>query len=123
MQILLALIFGLAGALKAATPMPILLQKMAWVGIVPPGLVRFIGVCEFAGPIGLILPAATRIKPSLTALAAIGLLAIMALAVPFHISRSETKMVAAPMTVGLLAAFVVWGRLRKAVIAPRVQAR
>ena len=39
-QILLALIFALAGA-KAATPMPVLLQKMAWVGSVPSGLVRF----------------------------------------------------------------------------------
>jgi putative oxidoreductase len=122
-QIILALMFGLAGAMKAATPMPVLLQKMAWVGSVPPGLVRFIGLCELVGAIGLVLPAATRIKPGLTALAATGLLAIMALAVPFHISRGETKLVAAPITLGLLAAFVAWGRLRKAVIVPRSQAR
>ncbi len=121
-QILLALIFALAGA-KAATPMPVLLQKMAWVGSVPSGLVRFIGVREFAGAVGLILPAATRINPGLTALAATGLLAIMVLAVPFHISRSETTLIAAPATLGLLAAFIAWGRLRKAVIAPRVRAR
>jgi putative oxidoreductase len=121
-QIILALMFGLAGAMKAATPMPVLLQKMAWVESVPPGLVRFIGVCELAGTIGLILPAATRINPSLTSLAATGLLAIMGLAIPFHISRGETKLIAAPVTLGLLAALVAWGRLRRAVIAPRVQA-
>ena len=122
-QIILALMFGLAGAMKAATPMPVLLQKMAWVASVPPGLVCFIGLCELVGAIGLILPAATRVKPGLTALAATGLLAIMALAVPFHISRGEIKLIAVPLTLGLLAAFVVWGRLRKAVIPPRVQAR
>src|SRR5712692_6106627 len=97
-QILLALMFGLAGAIKAATPIGVLSQKMAWVGSVPSGLVRFIGVCELAGAVGLILPTATRIKPSLTSLAATGLLAIMALAVPFHISRGETKLIAAPVT-------------------------
>jgi len=122
-QIILAVMFGFAGAMKAATPMPVLLQKMAWVGSVPSGPVRFIGVCELAGALGLILPAATRIKPHLTALAATGLLAIMVLAVPFHISRGETKLIAAPATLGMLAGFVAWGRLRKAVIAPRAQAR
>jgi hypothetical protein len=53
-------------------------------------------VCEFAGAVGLILPAATTINPGLTALAATGLLAIMVLAVPFHISRGETTLIAAP---------------------------
>jgi hypothetical protein len=80
-------------------------------------------VCEFAGAVGLILPAATTINPGLTALAATGLLAIMVLAVPFHISRGETTLIAAPATLGLLAAFIAWGRLRKAVIASRVRAR
>jgi putative oxidoreductase len=50
-----------------------------------PGLVRFIGVCEIAGALGLILPAAFKILPRLTAFAATGLLAIMVLAVPFHL--------------------------------------
>lgn len=122
-QIVLALMFGMAGAMKATTPIAVLSKKMAWVESVPSGLVRFIGLCELAGAMGLILPAATRIKPGLTALAATGLLAIMVLAVPFHVSRGETKLIAAPVTLGLLAAFVAWGRLRKAVIAPRVQAR
>lgn len=119
-QIVLASMFGLAGTMKAATPIAVLSQKMAWVGSVPSGLVRFIGVCELAGAIGLILPAATRIKPGLTALAATGLLAVMVLAIPFHLSRGETKLIGVPVTLGLMAAFVTWGRLRKAVIAARV---
>jgi len=54
-------------------------------------LVRFIGVSELAGALGLILPAATRIRPGLTPLAALGLSTIMALAMLFHLVRGEPQ--------------------------------
>ena len=76
--------------MKIATPIAVLAQKMAWVNSVP-WLVRLIGICEIAGAFGLILPAAFKVLPKLTALAATGLLSIMVLAVPFpHLSgRSQ----------------------------------
>jgi uncharacterized membrane protein YphA (DoxX/SURF4 family) len=43
-------------------------QPVAWFSAVPQGLLVFIGVCEFLGGAGLILPAMTGIKPKLTPL-------------------------------------------------------
>jgi putative oxidoreductase len=107
-QILLAGMFGMVGFMKIATPIAVLAQKMAWVTGAP-ALVRFIGICELAGAIGLILPTAFKIVPKLAGFAATGLLAIMVLAVPFHIYRGEARVIAVPVLLGVLAAFVSWG--------------
>ncbi len=117
-QVLLALAFGMAGAMKTLTPLDELAQKLPWVTSAG-GLVRFIGVSEVLGALGVILPAATRIKPVLTPVAALGLVSIMVLAVGFHVSRGEVGAVPVNIVLGGLAAFVAWGRLRKAPIAPR----
>ena len=72
------------------------------------GLTTFIGISEVAGAFGLILPAATGIAPMLTTLAALGLAAIMILAVIFHLRRKEPALV--PAALFVLTAFVVVGR-------------
>jgi putative oxidoreductase len=118
-QVLLALAFVGAGALKLFTPIEELAKNMAWVPSAPPALVRFIGASELAGAIGLILPALTRIKPGLTWLAALGLAVTMVLAVGVHVRLGEYPHVGAPIVLGGLAVFVAWGRLQKAPIAPR----
>jgi putative oxidoreductase len=118
-QVLLALNFGLAGVMKSSAPIAELAQRMAWAGVLPEPLVRFIGVSELLGAIGLILPAATRIKPGLTPLAAAALLLVMVLAALFHISRGELSALPINATLGALAAFVAWGRWKRAPIAPR----
>ena len=118
-QILLAAMFGMAGAMKLFSPIASLAQQMAWTGQVPELLVRFIGFSELAGALGLILPALTRIRPGLTALAAAGLIAVMILASGFHISRGEAHAVPVNFVLAALAAFVAWGRTKKAVIEPR----
>lgn len=119
-QGLLALAFGMAGAMKATMPVAELATKLPWTGDVPLALVRFIGTAELLGAIGLILPAATRVRPRLTALAAAGLFTVMALALLFHATRGELAR-AAPINLALggLAAFVAWGRFKKAPIARR----
>jgi putative oxidoreductase len=117
-QILLALVFTMTGYMKVATPIAVLGQKMAWV-MQMPALVRFIGICELAGVAGLILPSAFRIFPKLTAWAATGLLGIMILAAPYHIQRGEHGVAGVPVVLGLLAAFVAWGRFRAAPIQAR----
>lgn len=118
-QVLLALSFLGAGLMKELTPIDQLAQKMAWVSATPAALVRFIGIAEIAGALGLILPALTRIKPFLTGLAGVGLATVMVLALGMHLSRGEFPMVGGPVVLGALAAFVAWGRLKKAPIAPR----
>ncbi|HSM46025.1 MAG TPA: DoxX family protein, partial [Acidimicrobiia bacterium] len=52
------------------------------------------GVAEILGGLGLILPAVTRIFPTLTPLAALGLLIVMAGAVIWHVDRGELQNVA-----------------------------
>jgi hypothetical protein len=116
-QVLLALAFGFSGAMKLAVPYAELLKQGAWVERVPEGLVKFIGIAELSGALGLILPAATRIKPFLTPLAAAGFVVIMALASALHFSLGERPI--AQLIMGGLAAFVAWGRFRKAPITPR----
>jgi len=117
-QALLALAFGLAGAMKTMTPIAELAQKLPWVTDLP-NLVRFIGVSELLGAFGLILPAATRIRPILTPIAAMGLVLVMVLAAGFHVLRGEAQALPVNVALGGLAAFVAWGRLRKAPITPR----
>src|SRR4051812_16814396 len=99
-QILLAVMFGMAGAMKLITPIDALAQQMGWPGTVPEVLVRFIGLSEFAGALGLVLPSLTRIRPRLTALAGVGLVVVMVLASGFHISRGEIQAVPINLVLG-----------------------
>ena len=116
-QVLLACAFGMAGVMKSTQPADALVQAgMAWAGQMPLAMVRFIGVSELLGAIGLILPAATKIKPVLTPLAALGLLTIMILAMAFHVSRGEVQATPINIVLGGLAAFIAWGRTKKAPI-------
>ena len=85
----------------------------------PMALIRFIGVAEVAGALGMILPAATRIAPKLTGIAAIGLTIVMVLASALHISKHEWQNLPPPVVLGALAAFVAWGRLKAAPISPK----
>jgi hypothetical protein len=91
-------------------------QQATWMNAVPHALGRFIGYAELAGGLGLIIPAATRIKPWLTPLAALGLAIIMILAIPFHIVRGEASVIWMHTVFAALALFVAWGRWRKAAI-------
>ena len=116
-QVLLALVFAMSGGMKLAVPYEELLKQSPWVQRVPEGLIKFIGVAEVSGALGLILPAATRIKPFLTPLAAAGFVVIMVLASALHLSLGQPPI--AQVILGGLAAFVVWGRFRKAPITPR----
>jgi putative oxidoreductase len=108
-QVLLALAFGMAGIMKTTQPVAALAKNMNWVADLP-YLVRFIGASELAGAIGLLLPALTRIAPRLTPFAAVGLVTVMILAAAFHISRGEFTMMPPSVILGLLSAFVAWGR-------------
>jgi putative oxidoreductase len=118
-QIMLAVAFLMAGVMKSTTPLDQLGAAMPWVQSVPGALVRFIGVSELAAGIGLVLPAATRIKPILTPLAAIGLVTIMVLAALVHVAFGEFSALPVNFVLGGLAGFVAWGRLTRARITPR----
>ena len=110
-QGLLALAFLLAGFMKAFRPIETLKKNMAWVGNVPAGLVRLIGIAELLGALGLILPVVTGIVPVLTVAAAVGLVLVMLSAAVFHASRKEYSTIGVNAVLLLLAAFIVVGHL------------
>jgi putative oxidoreductase len=118
-QLVLALVFGMAGWMKATFPLETLALYVPWSPHVPAVLVRLIGAAEFLGALALVLPALTRVKPGLTPLAAALLSLTMVFAIGFHLARGESFAVAMPLMLGLLALFVAWGRTTKAPIPAR----
>jgi putative oxidoreductase len=109
-QVLVAIMFLLAGFPKTFQPIDTLAKRLTWAGEVPAWLVRFIGIVELLGAAGLILPALTHIVPSLTAIAAVGLALVMVCAIIFHISRKEYPHISVGVILLVLAAFVAYGR-------------
>jgi hypothetical protein len=118
-QLLLSAFSLAAGWNHGLRPMSETIRSSPWAADLSIPLVRFIGVAELAGAIGLVLPAATRVVPVLTPLAAIGLGLIMGLAIPFHIMRGEINVITLHIVVAGLCAFVAWGRLRREPISQR----
>ena len=107
-QGLLALLFLFAGGVKLVTPIEEMTRQMQ---IPLPGLfLRFIGVCEVLGAIGLILPGLLRLRPGLTPLAAAGLAIIMLGAIVLTVASGSAAVALSPLAVGILSAFVVYGR-------------
>lgn len=109
-QILLALVFVMAGIMKATRPFEKLVQNVEWARNVGRGGVRLIGVLEILGAIGLILPAVTGILPWLTPVAAIGLVLTMIGAMITHGRRGEFPNMGFNLVLLLLAVFIVYGR-------------
>lgn len=117
-QGLLAAGFGMAGFMKITAPIDQLAQNgMSFVQEYSSGMVRFIGIAEILGALGVILPAATRIKPLLTPLAALGLALVMVLASVYHLNHSEP--ITASVVLFLVAVFVAWGRYRMVPVQPK----
>jgi hypothetical protein len=112
-QGLLALLFLWAGGMKLVLP----LAELAGPVSMPGPFLRFIGLAEMLGALGLILPGVLRIRPGLTPLAALGLVIIMVGATAITLMAGPAAMALVPLVVGLLAAFVAYGRWRLAPLA------
>ena len=107
-QGLLALLFLWAGSMKLVMPVEAMTEQMPLPGL----FLRFIGVAEVLGALGLILPGLLRLRPALTPLAAAGLVLIMIGATGLTLAGGAVAMALFPLVVGLLAAFVAYGRWR-----------
>jgi hypothetical protein len=117
-QGLLALLFLFAGVMKLVLPLESLAGPVALPGL----FVRFIGVAETLGAIGLILPGLLRIRPGLTPLAAVGLAIIMIGATVVTVMAGGVAPALIPVVVGLLLVFVAYGRWRLAPHGPSSRA-
>jgi uncharacterized membrane protein YphA (DoxX/SURF4 family) len=107
-QALLALLFLFAGGAKLVLPIAAMTKQMPLPGL----FLRFIGVAEVLGAIGLVLPGLLRIRQGLTPLAAAGLTIIMIGATVLMLTRGGIAPALMPMVVGLLTAFIAYGRRR-----------
>jgi len=105
-QGLLAVVFLLLGLMKLTAPIEELTAQMALPGL----FIRFIGLAEVLGAVGLILPGLLRIMTGLTPLAAASLAFITVAATIMYVARGETMMALFPLVVALLSAFVAYGR-------------
>lgn len=117
LQSLLAVIFVMTGVMKLLAPADVMEAQSP----LPLLLVRFIGTCEVAGALGMLLPGLLRIRPNLTPLAATGMVVLMigaTVLTPIMISP-DPVMALIPATVGAVAAFVAYARLRLAPLRGR----
>jgi uncharacterized membrane protein YphA (DoxX/SURF4 family) len=117
-QGLLALLFLFAGVMKFVMSVEEMTQQVQ----MPGAFMRFIGVCEILGGLGLILPSVLRIRPGLTPLAAAGLIVIMIGATIVSVMIGGVVAAIAPFIVLLLLAFVAYGRWKVAPIRSTSQA-
>jgi uncharacterized membrane protein YphA (DoxX/SURF4 family) len=119
LQVLLALLFLFAGAMKFVMPIAAMTKQMP----LPGWFLRFIGVAEVLGGLGLILPGLLRIRTGLTPLAAAGLLIIMIGATVVTLQTVGVAGVLPPVVAGLVAAFIAYGRWRLAPLPGRAVPR
>jgi hypothetical protein len=109
-QALLAVLFLFAGGVKLVMSAADLTAQTP----LPAAFLRFIGVMEILGGVGLVLPGILRIRTELTPLAAAGLVVIMIGAVVVTVRTMGLAMAALPFVTGGLASFVAYGRWRLA---------
>jgi uncharacterized membrane protein YphA (DoxX/SURF4 family) len=118
LQILLGLLFLMAGGVKLILPLDQLAKQAPQL---PALFLRFVGVLEVAGALGLVLPQLLRIRPKLTPLAAVCLLGIMIGATVVTVMGASPEQAIAPVTIGLLLTLVAYGRWSLTNTRPRFQ--
>lgn len=107
---LLAVAFLFAGLFKLLASTADLEASAQGVPVI---LLRIAGTAEVLGALGLILPAATGIRPILTPLAAAGLALTMVGATITNLIIGEYALMVQTMLMGALAAWVGWVRMRQ----------
>jgi uncharacterized membrane protein YphA (DoxX/SURF4 family) len=114
LQILMGLFFIMNGSGKVfcldAEVWHRVQHMIPWIDGVTQYMFIFIGTSEFLGGAGLILPAITRVKPALSAWAAVGMATVMSLATGFHLMRHEFGFSGLTAFLALIFVFIAYGR-------------
>src|SRR3954451_19602850 len=110
LQILLAVMFFFHGWIFLNPP-PELVDIMN--AQLNPAFRIFLGVAEWLGAIGLLLPGITHIQPQLTAWAAAGLAIIVGSATVLHSTRGETSSAITTAILCVMACFVAYMRWKQ----------
>lgn len=114
LQILAALLYGASGVMKV-----FMFDKISGdvpsFGALPRGAWTTLGILELICMVGLIIPAALRWMPTLTVLAATVLAIESLVFISVHVRYREVASIIMSGTLGLVMAFVAYGRM---VLAP-----
>ena len=109
-QVLLLGMFGMAGVMKTFMTAKAK-ETLPWAKESSDIFVRFVGISELLGALGMFLPILTGILPWLTALAAVGFAIIQILAIfTVHVPKKEYNVLPMNVVLMALAIFVAWGR-------------
>lgn len=111
-QVLLAVEFGYSGFCKSTLSEAALVYKKGQTGVegLPLTFIRFIGVAEILGAIGVLLPWWLGIARALTPVTAVCFGVIMIFAAPIHQKRREPKNVAINIVTLIISIFTAYGR-------------
>lgn len=110
LQVLLAVGFLAAGAMKVSQPRQRLATNMGWVEDYSDTGVKIIGALELLAGLGLILPAVTGVATVLVPLAAVGLAVLMVSAAIHHRRKGELQEIGINAVLFILAVVVAWAR-------------
>ena len=111
LQGLVSLVFLFSGGTKLVMSAEKMREMSPPNSIMLPGaFVKFIGVMEILGGLGLILPGLTKIRKNLTPVAAFCLLIIVIGAVVITIMGPGVGAAIIPFVVGILCAVIAYGR-------------
>jgi uncharacterized membrane protein YphA (DoxX/SURF4 family) len=110
-QILVAIGFFMVGFMKAFQPLETLAKSFKWVPSFPVAFVRFIGICEMLGAIGIVLAPLTHILPWLAIAAAVGFILAAGGGAIVHISRHEYSVISINIVLIILSLFIIYGRV------------
>lgn len=112
-QIALAGMFLFAGGMKLVLPLSVFASQTPLPGII----IRLVGIAEVAGALGLLLPGLLKLRPSLTPLAAAGLVGIMIGAAAITLATPQPSGAVVPIVVGLIAALIGYERWQRVPLA------
>lgn len=111
LQVLLGIYFVVTGVTHFVVPEGLPTQ-MGWMYDLSTTVHWIAGIAEIAGGLGLLVPAATRIAPRLTPVAAVGLVLVMASAAGWHATRGESQNIVVNVVVAAMLIFVAYVRTR-----------
>jgi uncharacterized membrane protein YphA (DoxX/SURF4 family) len=109
LQILAALLYGASGVMKVFR-FDEISQEVPSFGALPREAWMTLGVLELVCTLGLLVPAALRRQPALTAVAAAVLAAESLVFIWVHVRYHEVPSVILSGALGLLMAFIAYGR-------------
>ncbi len=110
LQALAALLFGASGVMKVFM-FDKVSEGVPSFGALPREVWTTLGVIELVCAVGLIVPAAFHWKPTLTVVAATVLAIESLLFVWVHVQYRETPPIIMSAVLGLLLAFIAYGRM------------